>query len=229
MPKTVRVRSFASNHAKTLIWGSALLFTSGIIILYQELMMVSLVASLLFFAAYLAIRVGADKIYQPRYSVIMCFDHMQFHHRYGGWVVKWDNLQRADIPKLQQGLDWKEMHYVGLRLKDNQVLLDTISPRLIAHLLTEQRSALLAALRNECLNCSKASLSDQLLEDDYFTAANGKIYTGLTAMFAHRMNKMRRLTGYDLLIDQGSLDRDAKDFVAMLNRYRNEALREEAQ
>ncbi|MGY5453178.1 DUF2982 domain-containing protein [Agarivorans sp. MS3-6] len=224
MPKSIWIKSKAGNNAKTLVLAGSLLALLAVSTLYVPAVLVSIVASMLFFLAYLGIRVGVEKLLQPVYSVVLCYDHLQFHHRYGGWCLPWDKLQRIDIPRLHDGLNWHDMNYVGLRLNDPDYLLDSLSPRLSAHLLTEQRAALLASLRRSCQHCQDSHVSDHLIEDDYFKSASGKIYTGLTGMFANRMKKLRELTGYDLLIDQTILDREAEDFVALVRNYKNSAI-----
>ncbi|WP_432452786.1 MULTISPECIES: DUF2982 domain-containing protein [unclassified Agarivorans] len=224
MPKSILIKSKLGHNAKALILLGSLLVFAAIGTLYVPAVLVSLIASMLFFLAYLGIRVGLAKLFQPVYSVVLCYDHLQFHHRYGGWSLPWGKLQRIDIPRLHDGLNWQEMNYVGLRLTDPDYLLDTLSPRLAAHLLTEQRSALLASLRRSCAHCQDSQVSEHLIEDDYYKSASGKIYTGLTGMFANRMKKLRELTGYDLLVDQSILDREAQDFVVLVRRYKSQAL-----
>ncbi len=226
MPKSIWIRSKASNNAKSLVMLGSILVLAGISILYVPAMLVSLLASILFFLAYLGIRVGLEKWMQPVYSVVLCYDHLQFHHRYGGWCLPWEELQRIDVPRLHDGLNWQEMNYVGLRLKQPDFVLDSLSPRLCAHLLTEQRAALLASLKRSCSHCQDSQVSEHLIEDDYYKSTSGKIYTGLSGMFANRMKKLRELTGYDLLIDQTILDREASDFVGLVRRYKNQALLE---
>jgi hypothetical protein len=226
MPKSVWIKSKASNNAKTLVLAGSLLVLVGISTLYVPAVLVSLIASVIFFLAYLGIRVGVEKWMQPLYSVVLCYDHIQFHHRYGGWCLPWDKLQRIDVPRLSDGLSWHDMNYVGLRLSDPDYLLDSLSPRLSAHLLTEQRAALLASLRRSCKHCQDSKVSDHLIEDDYFKSSSGKIYTGLTGMFANRMKKLRELTGYDLLIEQDILDREPEDFISLVRNYKNQTLRE---
>ncbi|MFM2482674.1 DUF2982 domain-containing protein [Celerinatantimonas sp. YJH-8] len=176
----------------------------------------SIAASFMIILAYIGLRIGFSKIVQPYYGVVVCHDHLQFHHSYGGWSLQWSQIQRIGIPYVGRGFERRELGYIGLRIVDYQSILETISPRLCAHLLTEQRSALLAALRADCSNIN--SVSDQLLEDDYFVT-QGKTYHGLLAMFGQRMEKLRQLTGYDLFIDQGVIDEPCEQFLPLIRQY----------
>lgn len=156
---------------------------------------------------------------KPRYNLVICRDHLQYHHPYGGWVLPWHNIRRIDIPKLSRGFSRQEMNYIGLNIESYEKLLDGLSPRFCAHLLTEQRIALLAALRAE----QDLNHNEALFESDYFKAQSGKYYTGLIAMYANRMASLRKLTGYDLLIDYQSLDRPKEQVIQLLKTYKQES------
>ncbi|MFM2483905.1 DUF2982 domain-containing protein [Celerinatantimonas yamalensis] len=215
--ETIKIPQASRRHARTFIGLSALIALSSIAILYLPNAMVSLVASFGIILAYIGMRVGFSKLHQPRYGLVICHDHLQFHHRYGGWAIVWKQIQRIGIPSVGRGFERRDLGYIGIRLNDYTHLLDTLSPRLCAHLLTEQRAALLVALRQDCP--SGTCPSDHLLEDDYFTDTKGRCYHGLLAMFANRMSKLRDMTGYDLFIDQDALSNHPEHFVSLARQY----------
>lgn len=214
---TLKVPLTQRRNARLFIFGGLLIIALSIALLYIPDTAVSLIASFFIILAYIGLRIGFAKTRLPRFGLVICHDHLQFHHRYGGWSLPWHSIKRFGIPSVGRGFEMRELGFIGIRLDNYHTILDTISPRLCAHLLTEQRAALLVALRSEC--SSGSCVSDDLLEDNYYTAEDGRIYHGLLAMFALRMKKLRELTGYDLLIDQSVINDDPQHFISLLRRY----------
>lgn len=219
---TIKLPSSCRKNAKSCLYIGIALAIISVGILYIPNIAVSFIAAFGIILAYLGIRIGLSKSGQPQFGLVLCHDHLQFHHRYGGWALPWRQIDRFGIPCVGRGFERLELNYIGIRLNDEQFLLDTLSPRLCAHLLTEQRSALYAALRQECP--SGTCPSDHLLEDDYYHTHSGKIYHGLKAMFANRMANMRQMTGYDLLIDQSVLEQSPEQFLRLARDFRNQGM-----
>lgn len=220
--ETIKLSSSARRNAKSCIYIGIILAITSIGILYIPNIAVSFIAAFGIILAYLGIRIGLSKSAQPPFGLVLCHDHLQFHHRYGGWALPWEQIERFGIPSVGRGFERIELNYIGIRLTDKQFLLNTLSPRLCAHLLTEQRSALFAALRQNCP--SGSCPSDHLLEDDYYQSNSGEIYHGLKAMFANRMTNMRQMTGYDLLIDRSSIDQSSERFLHMARDFRRQCI-----
>lgn len=160
---------------------------------------------------------GLLKLREPPYSFSLSADSLHFHHRIGGWSLHWSNIQRIDQPRLHAGLELVELPYVGIRIRDYDELLPLMSPRLIVHLLTEQRPLLAMALRHGAID--RTRLQEWLIEDNRFCSPGGRRYQGLAAMLGHRMRHLRELYGYDLLVHESCLDRDTPDFVRLLRHY----------
>ena len=123
-----------------------------ILFLFGEQPLIPLVSGLL--AGLMMIFIGSLKLIEPHFSLSLCHDCLQYHHKYGGWILKWRNIQRIDQPRIHLGWDLVPLPYIGLKIKDYDDFLTLITPRLAVRLLTEQRSVLLQALRSEHPACS---------------------------------------------------------------------------
>lgn len=176
-----------------------------------------LVIIFIFLAAMVTALLGVLKLREPEFSFTLSPEHLHFHHKVGGWSLNWDNIQRIDQPRLTRGLDLVDLPYVGIKIRDYDAFLPLMTPRLAVNILTEQRPLLAMALRYGAI--SRREMHDWLIEDTQFRSANGQSYTGLIAMLGHRMGHLRDLYGYDLLIHESSLDRDASDFSTLLRGY----------
>nr|WP_303809884.1 DUF2982 domain-containing protein [Aeromonas media] len=181
----------------------------------------------------MTILVGALKLAEPHFSLSLCQDCLQYHHKYGGWILKWRNIQRIDQPRIHLGWDLVPLPYIGLKIKDYDDFLTLITPRLAVRLLTEQRAVLLQAISSERLDCltggcgsgllGEGLLGEGLLEESRFRSPSGQQYDGVIAMLGNRMARLRDLLGYDLLVPDNSLDRPPADFVHLLNQYQRES------
>lgn len=165
-------------------------------------------------AAIVAVLVGWFKIREPEHSMVISRQEIDYNHRKGNWQLQWKNVQRIDTPKVTKGTEQTTLSLVGIRVKDYEPILDAISPRLMSHMLMEQRPLLLQAPDKNCDsgNC----FNDDLIEDDKFQSEKGKAYTGIQAMFGNRMAKLRSRLGYDIFINSAELDRSAEEFAELL-------------
>jgi len=165
-----------------------------------------------------ALLLGWFKLREPEYSMALTRTEIRYQHRYGQWALDWNNISRIDVPKVYRHLAHQPLTMVGIRIVDYDAFLSAISPRLMSNILTEQRPLLLQGLKQQLQEGKKniSEYSDYILEDTEFTSDKGQKYTGLQAMFAHRMQRMRESMGYDLYIATAELDRSADDFVRLL-------------
>ncbi len=176
-----------------------------------------LVVIFLFLVGLVMTVLGILKLREPVYSFSLSADTLHFHHKIGGWSLHWSNIIRVDQPRLHSGLDLVALPYIGVKIRDYDEFLPLMSPRLVVHLLTEQRPLLAMALRHGAV--SRHHLQDWLVEDGEYRSAGGRHYHGLAAMLGHRMTHLRELYGYDLLIHESNLDREVPEFIALLRRY----------
>ena len=169
-------------------------------------------------ASIVAMLIGWFKIREPQHSVVLTRKRVEYHHRKGAWFLDWDNIVRIDSPRIQRGLDLDELELVGIRLNDYGPLLESITPRLATNLLMEQRPLLLHHDSCNTGSCYSASL----IENDQFKLPDGKVITGIKAMFANRMVNLRNQLGYDLFIATTELDRSKEEFIELLRQCQNQ-------
>ncbi|WP_158771403.1 DUF2982 domain-containing protein [Paraglaciecola sp. L1A13] len=165
-------------------------------------------------AGIVALLIAWFKFREPIFSIELSHDSICYQHRKGQWYVNWDNIQRIDVPRAHRDLQLEDLSLVGIKLKDYRPFLTTTPIRLMIHLLMEQRPLLL--LGDKAENASGESFSNDLVEDDKHKLPDGTILTGIQAMLANRMTKLRQRLGYDLFISVSELDRSEQDFVQLL-------------
>lgn len=220
MHETIEIRPLSKRNVLTTALGglcglllSALLFSTLPSIYY-------LPAMLLVSLSLVALLVAFFKYREPLHSFVLSRDCIHYHHKNGGWKIEWSNVQRIAIPKVTRGLEQSELAMVGIKLKSYQPLLGSISPRLMTNILMEQRPLLLYGLgveqQEQCT--SGKCYGNDLLENDRFKDCDGTIYTGIQAMLANRMQKLRQGLGFDLFIAASELDRSEHEFVQLLKQ-----------
>ena len=212
--ETIHIRPIAKrNGLTTLVIGGGLFIVA--IALFRLLPgELNIFAIAVTSAALVMLLLGYLKIREPEHSLSISKEQIHYQHRNGRWQLAWQNVQRIDIPKVSLGLEQKNLTLVGIRVKSYGPILDKISPRLMTHLLMEQRPLLLQIGDKDCStgNC----YGEGLLENDVFKDSDGKVYKGVQAMFANRMQRLRQGLGYDLYINSAELDRSAEEFAELL-------------
>lgn len=226
--KTLHVIPMVRRNGLTLILLGMVITIAMIFILFflHEQLLIPAISALL--VGLLTVLVGGLKLAEPHFSLSLCQDCLQYHHKYGGWLLKWRNIQRIDQPRIHLGWDLVPLPYIGLKIKDYDDFLTLITPRLAVRLLTEQRAVLMQAMQSEGADCPTGGcgsglLGEGLLEESRFRSPSGQRYEGVIAMLGNRMTRLRDLLGYDLLVPDNSLDRPPADFVHLLNQYRRES------
>jgi hypothetical protein len=171
---------------------------------------------LAFFLGAVATILGVAKLIEPEMSIELSPEGLKYYHRRGNLFIAWDNIQRIDIPRVNQGLEMIELPFIGVRLKYINPVLDNISPRLATGLLTEQRPLLMtAAAQDELLEHLEHYLSSEFAP----LIVNGERYRGVLAMFGHRSELLATHLGYHLYIPRDSLDREPGEFVQLLKAF----------
>lgn len=213
---TIYIRGVSSHNGLTtiLIGLAALTVGSLMINLLPELFF--LAGIIVIVVGIIAITMGIFKIREPKYSLEITKQAVTYHHRLGKWHIPWDNIQRVDVPRVHMGLEHVDLEMVGFRLKQPETFLPNISPRLITHLLMEQRPLVVKA---EQANCGTGKCyGDDMIEDAKYKTADGTIIKGVIAMFANRMRKLQSGLGYDIFISINELDRSAEEFVTLVRQ-----------
>ncbi|NHI00634.1 MULTISPECIES: DUF2982 domain-containing protein [Oceanimonas] len=217
MKETQHIEPMSRRHGPTLILAGS----AGLLVLLPLLYWLGnrgqLVLVFLLLACLVTLVLGLLKLREPVYSFSLSEDNLHFHHRIGGWSLHWSNIIRVDQPRVNSGLELVSLPYVGIKIRNYDEFLPLMTPRLIVHLLTEQRPLLAMGVRHGAID--RARLQDWLIEDNHYRSAAGRHYHGLAAMLGHRMSHLRELYGYDLLVHESNLDRDSADFVQLLRHY----------
>ncbi|WP_395340030.1 DUF2982 domain-containing protein [Ningiella sp. W23] len=211
---SILIRGVSSHNGLTsMLIGIGALILGGLTIsVLPELFF--LAGILIIAAGIIGIIMGFFKLREPKHSVEINKDALIYHHRLGKWHIEWDNLQRVDVPRIHKGLEHVDLEMVGFRLKNPEPLLQNISPRLITHLLMEQRP-LVAQI--ERANCETGRCyGDDLIEDAKYKTSDGTVIKGVVAMFANRMRKLQEGHGYDVYVSVNELDRSAQEFVTLI-------------
>lgn len=175
-------------------------------------------------AGIVGVIMGWFKVREPDYSMEISKRGIRYQHRNGQWWVDWHNVQRIDSPRVTRGIETRDLQMVGIRLRDQEPIISSISPRLATNILMEQRPLL---LQNPTEQCATGSCGGtDILEDDRYTLPSGKKLRGVQAMFANRMAKLRERLGYDLYIAAAELDRPVQEFVSLLRNCQEQVKQE---
>ncbi|AZG36874.1 MULTISPECIES: DUF2982 domain-containing protein [Shewanella] len=167
-----------------------------------------------------ALVLGVSKVYQPAVSFKLTTAGVAFFHRRGQVFIEWHNIQRLDNVRVNQNMELIELPYIGVKLKHINPVLDCISLRLATGLLTEQRPLLMtAATQDEDLQSLEGYLGAEFTP----LVVNGERYRGVLAMFGHRCQTLNEQLGYHVYLSIDSLDRDPKEFVALLRQWQQQA------
>lgn len=180
---------------------------------------------LLLTTAAVLLLLGIAKLLEPPTSLVITPSEITFIHRRGQLRLRWDNIVRVDIPKVPDGLGVHELPYLGIRLAQDEALLDHISPRLAAYFIHDQRHILAIAMRR--VLPPQADYTAYFDVPDRYLSRGNKSYTGVLAMFGLRTAQLRELLGYDIYLPANALDRPLEEFVVYareLNRTRHQQL-----
>jgi hypothetical protein len=226
MQDLIEIRRAAKRNVLTtaIIGGLGLLLSSQLLIWLPK--SAYLIGILLSSLSLVTLLVAYFKYCEPLHSFVLSRKTVFYQHKNGTWQVEWANIQRMAVPRISQGLEQKELAMIGIKLKSYKPFLDAISPRLMTNILMEQRPLLLYGLGlDQQLNCkSGACYGNGILEDDRFKDSDGQIYTGIQAMLANRMQKLRQQLGFDIFVAATELDRDEHDFVQLLQQCQQQVL-----
>jgi hypothetical protein len=141
--------------------------------------------------------------------------HFQQHTYKGGWVVQWANVAALGICKSRDPLASSDIPWIGIKLKQPELFLHNVCPRVISEILLQQRSLLYLGARE---HNDEERFQDILLDSRSITV-EGITFNGLQASLYRRMAYQRNYWGYDLFISTADLEREPDDFVGLLRRY----------
>lgn len=166
----------------------------------------------------IALVLGFSKLAEPEVALKLTNEGFTYFHRRGQVSVAWENVQRIDQPRVTQGIDTIALPYIGVKVKQMSPVLEVISLRLAAGLLTEQRPLLMtASTQEEDLSVLENQMSAEFTP---FIEDNDR-FKGVLAMFGHRSRLLGSHLGYHLYISTDALDRPANEFIALMNQCKH--------
>ncbi len=211
----------ASNGLTTILIGCFVAFIGMLVISFlPELFF--LVGILFLSGSIIAFVMGFFKLKEPKFSLCISKSSIKYTHRKGEWEIPWENLQRVDVPRIYKDLAHVDLEMVGFKLRDSEKMLSSISPRLITHLLMEQRPLITQIASSNCE--SGQCYGDDLIEDTKYKMSDGSIITGVHAMFANRMKRLQQALGYDLYLSVNDIDRSNTEFVQLIKECQESLL-----
>lgn len=172
---------------------------------------------LVFLVSFVCLLVGIFKHFEPQNSFELRPEQFSYCHRYGHLNLAWDNMMRIDIPKVTEGVETKALPYIGIKLKDSEVLAK-LPRRLANNLLLEQRDLYFLACQIENLG-----LFDRQINDSPFKLANKNKVIGPVGAFLHRCEMLRKTFGYDVFIPVNACDREPEAFIELLKQCQSSA------
>lgn len=217
--------SAASNGITTLLVGGLVALVGAAVISFLPPLFF-LVGILFLSGSTIAFVMGFYKLREPQYSLEITKQAIIYYHRKGQWMIPWENIQRFDVPRIRKGLEHVELEMVGFRLREPENFLSDISPRLVTHLLMEQRPLVAQLIANNCN--SGQCYGDDIMEDTKYKCSDGSMLSGVTAMFANRMKKLQQGLGYDIFLSVNDIDRDGKAFIALLRECHETVLTQQS-
>lgn len=160
------------------------------------------------------VALGIGKIIEPEVSLEITPQDIRYLHLRGSWKLAWEDILRFDIPHIQRGLEYSDLPFLGIRLRDYDRFLTQLSPRLAVHLVHQQRPMMMQAIRSDMP--AHREYMDYVEVPNIFVTESGQTFRGVIATFAVRMTLMREMLGYDLYISQNALDRPLPEFIGHL-------------
>jgi len=162
--------------------------------------------------------IGVVKINDVYYRFSLTNEGIHYFTSRGGFTVLWQDIQRIDIPRINDGLDLKELPYIGIRLNQREHLINSASLPTLSHMLLEQRALIILTDSNSTLYGN----ADNMLYPDIKITHK---YHGLQAMFINRMQYLHNTLGYDIYFPNDDLDRSPAEFVQLLREFKTHCSR----
>ncbi|MFT5808126.1 MAG: hypothetical protein ACI9LG_002427 [Moritella dasanensis] len=210
------IRPIAKRNGMTVTIVAAVLIFSSIIALlsiannnslYFPLFAGSLVVG------FILLLVGIVKINDVDYRFSLTNEGIHYFTSRGGFTILWQDIQRIDIPRINDGLALKDLPYIGIRLNQRENLINSASLPTLSHMLLEQRALIMLTDPNSTLYGN----ADNMLYPNVKVTHN---YKGLQAMFINRMHYLHDTLGYDIYFPEDDLDRPPAEFVTLLRQFK---------
>ncbi|WP_237485510.1 DUF2982 domain-containing protein [Vibrio hippocampi] len=152
---------------------------------------------------------------KSRVSFTFTATHIQQHLAKGGWVLKWENIEKIGLCHYQKEGWQKPLPWIGIKIRDYEPYLDSICPRIATDILLDQRALLYVGFQQQA---PSQPFEDIVLDSTPYQSPH-HLYRGLVAMLANRMRHQRSFFDYDIYIAETDLAGNAEDFVGLARRY----------
>lgn len=162
--------------------------------------------------------IGLAKIHDVYYRFSLTKEGILYFTSRGGFTILWQDIQRIDIPRISDGLELKELPYIGIRLNQREHLINSASLPALSHMLLDQRALVMLTEPNGTLYGN----ADNMLYPNIKVTHK---YHGLQAMFINRMQYLHDTLGYDIYFPNDDLDRSPADFVHLLQELKTHCSR----
>jgi hypothetical protein len=159
---------------------------------------------------------GLAKYLQPKFSLYLSPIGIKYHHRYGHWRIKWQQIQRIALIHETLGFEQIQLPYIGIRLIELPALATQISPRLANRLIHEQKPLLALAIKQKRLTLEECQLSFEP-----FKLPSGELLKGPLAAFFHHCAVLHHAFGCHLFIPETAVDRELTSFHSLLLQCMN--------
>ena len=216
-PAVITIKAIARHNVQTLlVSGFAGMALSALVanFFWQDIRMQIV---LVFLVSLVCFIIGIFKHFEPENSFELTPEQLTYCHRYGRWNIQWDNIMRIDMPKVTEGIDTKVLPYIGIKLKDSEVLAQ-LPRRLANNLLLEQRDLYFLACQIENIG-----LFERQINDSPFKLSNKQKVIGPVGAFMHRSAMLRKTFGYDVFIPTNACDRQPQSFIELLKQCKDSA------
>jgi len=211
----IKIKPIANFHGLFLITlGSTLLVITILLandLSSDQLSQYKLILLLFTLVSLVVLFIGVVKKIEPNHAYVLTKDMFNYQHKYGHCQIKWKDIQSFNSVKLHQGLELKELPYIGIKLKPEALLQDMISPRLASRLIHEQRPLTVSAISHELVTFEQAQINFSPYK------GCGKEIKGPISAFMYHSDMLKQAFGFHFYLPVSSYDRPIDEFLQLLN------------
>lgn len=209
----IKIKAQSNHHALFLMLVALIITLATLVFSQGYWRQFHLVIIFIYLSVLVIFITGLAKYLEPKYSLCLNPMGIKYQHRYGHWIIDWQQIQRISLINETSGLTRIQLPYIGIRLINLSTLADQISPRLANRLIHEQKPLVAFAVSQNLL-----PLEQGLLSFDPFVLSSGEILTGPLAAFLHHSTALHQALGYHLFIPETAIDRDLNEFCTLLTQ-----------
>ena len=209
----IKIKAQSNHHALFLMLVALIITLATLVFSQGYWRQFHLVIIFIYLSALVIFITGLAKYLEPKYSLCLNPTGIKYQHRYGHWIIDWQQIQRISLINETSGLTRIQLPYIGIRLINLSTLANQISPRLANRLIHEQKPLVAFAVSQNLLPLEQA-----LLSFDPFILTSGEILTGPLAAFLHHSTALHQALGYHLFIPETAIDRDLNEFCTLLTQ-----------